>query len=112
MFEYDWICRLIDMYDIGKDLSQVIVDIMIEFPISLAEEIPIEHEFIDVDQQFLADTLQQSLQRIFEVVVSAEGFLDDALDELLNSMELGLKVTGVELGVGGGVYLKDEVVGF
>lgn len=58
MLEYDGIGGLIDMNDVGEDLSKVIVDIVIELPIGLAEEVPIKHELIDIYEQLLAYALE------------------------------------------------------
>lgn len=110
VLEHHGVGGLVDVDDVGEDLREVVVDVVVEAPVGLAQEVPVEHELVDVDQQLLADALQQPLQRVLQVVLPAEGLPHDAPDQLLDRVELGLQVARVELGVGGGGDLEHEVV--
>ena len=87
------------MDDIGKHFCQVAVDLVVEFPVHLAQEEAVDNELVDVDQQFFAYALQKSFKRVLEVVLLAELPSDEHLDQLLDLMVLALEVLGVELGV-------------
>lgn len=54
MFESDYICGLVDMDNIWKNFCQAIIDVMVESPLDLGQEITIQDELIDVNHQFLA----------------------------------------------------------
>lgn len=95
------ICRLVDMYDIGEYFSKTAVDVVVKFPFDLTEEISVEDQLVNIDQQLLADTFEKTFQRVLQIVFPAEGFLHEALDEVLHSMEFSLQVSSVELGVSG-----------
>ncbi len=99
------VSRLVHVHYVWEHLCQIVVDVVIQLPLSLAEEVPEDDELVNIDEQLLADALQQSFEGILEVVILTEGFLDEGFDELLNSMEFGLQVPGVEFGVVGGVDL-------
>jgi hypothetical protein len=45
------------MNNIGKNLSQIVVNIVVEPPFHLTQEIPVKNQFIDIDQQLPADPL-------------------------------------------------------
>jgi hypothetical protein len=96
MLESDAVCGLIDMYDVGEYLSEIIVNVMIKFPIDLAEEISIQYKFIDVDEELLADAFEQSLEGILQIVLPAEGFPDYRFNELFNDMKFSLQISGIE----------------
>lgn len=41
---------LVDMDDIGEDLCQVVIDVVIQSPLHLAQEVPIKNQLVDVDE--------------------------------------------------------------
>jgi len=58
VFESGWVSWLIDMNDIWKDLSQIVVNVVVESPFHLAQEIPVKNQLIDVHEQLSADPLE------------------------------------------------------
>lgn len=46
------------MNNIGENLSQIVVNIVVEPPFHLAQEIPVKNELIDIDEQLPANTLE------------------------------------------------------
>jgi hypothetical protein len=87
------------MYDIGEYFSKTAVDVVVKFPFDLAQEISVEHQLVNIDQQLLADAFEKAFQRVLQIVFPAEGFLHEALDEVLHSMEFSLQVASIELRV-------------
>lgn len=109
LFEDGGVGGLVDVDDIGEHLCQTAVDIVVEFPLDLAQEIPVNYELVGIYQQLFADASEEALEGIFEVVVLAERFFHECPDQLLHLVELRLQVVGVELGIARGVDLQGEV---
>jgi hypothetical protein len=40
MLDSGGVCRLIDMNDVGEDLCQIVVDVVVQPPLHLAQEVP------------------------------------------------------------------------
>ena len=60
LLESGGVGRLIDVDDVGKNFSQIAVNVVVEFPFDLAQKVPVNQELIAVNQQFFTDALHQS----------------------------------------------------
>ena len=89
------VCWLVHMYNIWKNLGQTVVNVMVELPLNLAQEISEQNEFVKVDKQLLAYALDETFEGILQVVLAAKIFSDEYFDELLDRMVLGLEISNV-----------------
>ena len=65
------------MNNIGKNLRQVVINIVIQFPLNLAQKIPVNGKLVGIHQQLFAHASHQPFQRVLEVKLSAELLLDE-----------------------------------
>lgn len=67
---------LIDMNDIGKYFRQGGKHIVIDPPLDLGQKVPKDSQFVRVNEHLLANSPHHSIQRVLEIVLSAEWHLD------------------------------------
>jgi hypothetical protein len=100
---------LIDMNDIGKDFGQCRKDIGINLPLNFGQKVPKDSQLIHINEHLFANASQQPVQRILEIVLSAEWHLDDLFDYGLDDGVLLLHVGFVQFGVLGLLEFELEV---
>lgn len=95
-FEFVRVCWLVYMNNIGKYLRQCGKYVRIKSPFNFWQKITKNYQLIHVYQHFFAYTSQQSIQRVFQIILLTKRHLNNFLNQSLNHRVLFLHVNFVQ----------------